>query len=187
MLLYIHPTDKEKGMKDLLEKIEAFRKKSTQGEVDQLVTILGETTSIPVLEEVLKHYKAKEKEILTGDLLEWMQENDLTTFETDDYKITIATYVSAKIADPFSAFKWLEDHQYGDLIKDTLDFPKGEFSDEVAKRLEDLGVSYTKKSGIHPQSLKKIMSDRLSSGEPMPEEDTGIAINYYDECKVKEK
>jgi len=174
-------------MKDLLDKIAEFRKKATQGEVEQLIAILGETTSIPVLEEVLNHYKAKEREILSKDLLEWMQENDLTTFETDDYKITISTYVSAKVTDSEIAFKWLEEHQYSDLIKDSLDFPKGEFTSEVEKRLAELGVSYTKKSGIHPQSLKKIMSDRLHSGDALPQEDDGIVINFYDECKVKEK
>lgn len=174
-------------MKDLLDKISEFRKKATQGEVDQLIATLGETTSIPVLEEVLKYYKAKEREILSGDLLEWMQENDLTTFETDDYKITISTYVSAKVTEPEVAFKWLGENGYSDLIKDSLDFPKGEFTPEVEQRLAELGVSYTKKSGIHPQSLKKIMSDRLSSGDPMPVEDDGVVVSYYDEAKVKEK
>jgi hypothetical protein len=178
---------KENYMKDLLDQIRALRKEATQEEVDQLIAILGDTTSIPVLEIVLSHYKAKEKAILEGDLLEWMRENDLEKFENEDVKVNIATYVSAKVANPDGAFSWLESHEYGDLIKDTLDFPKGEFNADVEYALGQLGASYTKKSGIHPQSLKKIMSDRLKSGEDLPSEDDGIALNFYDLCVVKGK
>lgn len=174
-------------MRDLLEKVRELRKPATEGEVEQLLATLGETTSIPVLEEVLKHYKKMEQNILSGDLLEWMQENDIEEFENDDLKVTIATYVSAKVEDAPSAFSWLEARGYSDLIKDTLDFPKGEFNSEAEEALNQLSLSYTKKSGIHPQSLKKIISDRLKAGEELPSEDNGMKINFYDQCRVKEK
>jgi hypothetical protein len=178
---------KENYMKDLLDQIRALRKEATQEEVDQLIAILGDTTSIPVLEIVLSHYKDIEKKILEGDLLEWMRENDLEKFENEDVKVNIATHVSAKVENPDGAFSWLEEHEYGDLIKDMLDFPKGECTPEVENALAQLGVSYSKKSGIHPQSLKKIMSDRLKSGEDLPSEDDGITLNFYDLCVVKGK
>jgi hypothetical protein len=174
-------------MKDLLDKVRKLRRDATPEEVQALINDLGEVPSIPVLEEVLKYYKQVERDILTKDLLEWMQENDMDKFENEEVRVQIATYVSAKVNDPDAAFSWLESHQYGDLIKDTLDFPKGELSSEVEDTLASLGVSYSKKSGIHPQSLKKIISDRLKAGEDLPDEDHGIAVNYYDECKVKEK
>lgn len=174
-------------MKDLLDRVRAFRKEATEAEVEQLLAILGDTTSIPVLEAALKHYKEQEKAILTGDLLEWMRENDLEMFENDDVKVSIGTYVSAKVEDPSSAFSWLEARNYGDLIKDTLDFPKGEFTPEAEHLLSEMGLSFTKKSGIHPQSLKKIISDRLKAGEDIPSEDNGIKVNFFDECKVRGK
>lgn len=174
-------------MKDLLDKIRLLRREATTQEVDALINDLGPTPSIPVLETVLKYYKEVEREILTKDLLEWMQENDMTTFENDELKVSISTYVSAKVQDSDAAFSWLQGHQYGDLIKDTAEFPKGEFSEEVQSALDELGVSYTTKSGIHPQSLKKIMSDRLRAGETLPDEDEGFSINFFDECRVKEK
>lgn len=174
-------------MKDLLDRLREFEKEATQEEVAHLISILGETTSIPVLEEVLKHYKREEKAILTGDLLEWMREHDIEEFENEDVKVSIGTYVSAKVEDADSAFRWLEEHQYGDLIKDTLDFPKGEFTVEAQTLLDELGVSYQKKSGIHPQSLKKIISDRLKAGEDIPSEDEGIKISFYDEAKPRFK
>lgn len=174
-------------MKDLLDKVRKLRREATPEEVQALINDLGETPSIPVLEEILKHYKQVERDILTKDLLEWMQENDMDKFENEEVRVQIATYVSAKVQDTDAAFSWLNQNQYGDLIKDTLDFPKGELTDEIVSLLNQQGVSYSQKSGIHPQSLKKIISDRLKAGENLPDEDDGITVNYYDECKVKEK
>lgn len=174
-------------MKDLLDKVRRLRREATPEEVQALVNDLGDTPSIPVLEEVLKHYKAVERGILAGDLLEWMRENDLEKFENEEVRVSITPYVSAKVEDPDAAFSWLNSRQYGDLIKDTLDFPKGELTDEIMSLLNQQGLSYTKKSGIHPQSLKKIISDRLKAGEDIPGEDDGITVNFYDECKVREK
>jgi len=174
-------------MKDLLTKVRALQRKSTIQEVEALIKDLGELPSIEVLEEVLAHYKESLRETLSKDLLEWMQENDMDMFENEDVRVSIATYVSAKVKDPDLAFAWLNSHQYGDLIKDTLDFQKGELSAEIEKALESFGASYTKKSGIHPQSLKKIMSDRLKTGDELPYPEDGIDVSYFDECKVKEK
>ena len=174
-------------MIELLDTIRAFRKVATESKVEALITQLGATPSIPVLEEALKYYKREEKRLLTEDLLEWMNENDQQSFETEDYKVTIKTYVSSKVMDTESAFSWLIKNQYGDLIKDTLDFPKGELTEEMENTLAVLGASYIKKSGIHPQSLKKIISDRLKAGEDLPDEDMGIKVSYYDECQVKTK
>jgi len=173
-------------MKDLLDRIRQLRRAAPEAEVEALLDT--PQFSIPMLEALLKRRKAEEREILTGSLLEWMQENDQVVFETDEEKVNIATYVSAKfLEDVDTAFKWLEDRQYGDMIKDTLDFPKGELTPEILAMLDEQGASYAKKSGVHPQTLKKIMSDRLKAEEDLPTEDDGFDINYYDECKVKAK
>ena len=179
-------------MIESLETVKQLNRKADEVEVQETMLALGETPSIATLEEVLKRYKAKRTRILAKDLLEWMQENDQTSFENEDLKVSIKTYVSAKILNPELAFPWLEANQYGDLIKDTLEFPKGEFNQDAEKALEELGLSYTKKSGIHPQTLKKILSDRILSGDVLPEgseEDPGdgIEVSYHDECVVKEK
>lgn len=174
-------------MNDLLTKVRAFDAPIDPLKVSKLVTYLGDTPSIKTLEVVVKYYKDELKKILSKDLLEWMQENDQVTFETEDMKVSIKTYVSAKMLDPDSGFNWLIANEYGDLIKDNLEFPKGELTPEAESVLDELGLSYTKKSGIHPQSLKKIVSDRLVAGEMLPDEDDGIKVGYYDECVVKER
>lgn len=174
-------------MQDLLTRVLRLRRPENEEEVQALINDLGPSPSIPVLEAVLKHYKNMERGILTKDLLEWMYENDMQSFENEEVKVSISTYVSAKIENPDAAFAWLTQNQYADLIKDSLDFPKGELTPEIESILETQGVSYTKKSGIHPQSLKKVMSDRLKAGDDVPGESDGFIINYFDECKIKEK
>jgi hypothetical protein len=180
-------TPKEEPMKTLLEKIRNFNQPMNPNYVQALVDFLGESPSIETLEEVLKYYKREEKRLRTEDLLEWMNSNDQVNFETDDFKVSIRTFVSAKMADINKGFDWLNSHDYGDLIKTTVDFPKGEFTDEAKAALEEMGLSFTRKDGVHPQSLKKVMSDRLNAGEDLPSEDDGIKVGYFDECAVKIK
>lgn len=174
-------------MRDLVDRVLEFDKPATDDAVAAIKDFLGETTSLAALEQALKEYKADRDRILTGDLLEWMRENDLEMFENEDVKVKITTYVSPKIKDDEQAFKWLTDNEYGDLIKDTLAFPKGELTEEVEAELAERGLSYTKKSGIHHQSLKKIISDRLKAGESLPSEDDGMDLTFYDICDVKER
>jgi len=179
-------------MKDLIERVRELNEPANESNVQDVIQDLGhrfgENPSIKTLEAVVQHYKDELKQILKKELLEWMQENDQIVFETEDFKVAIKTYVSAKMVNPEIGFIWLQDREYGDLIKDNLEFPKGELTSEVEGALESMGLSYIKKSGIAPASLKKIMSDRLKDGEDLPdEEENGIKIGYYDECVVKEK
>ena len=97
------------------------------------------------------------------------------------------TFVSAKMLDAEKGFEWLQERGYGDLIKDTLDFPKGEYTPALEKFLTESGFSYTKKTQIHPQSLKKLISDRLEAGEDLPDNEDGLQVSYFDECVVKSK
>ena len=174
-------------MKELLEKIQSFRKPVNQEHVDLLIDKLGDAPSIATLEAVVKYYKNEQRRLLSEDLLEWMMEKDITNFESDEYKVSIKTYINAKMADPIRGFHWLMENQYGDLIKTSVDFPKGEFTAEAQGVLEEMGLSFSRKDGVHPQTLKKVMSDRLEAGESLPDEDNGIKVSYYDECLVKEK
>lgn len=174
-------------MKILLEKVQGLRKPVNESHVAYLIKQLGEAPSIATIEAVLKHYKNELKKILSGDLLEWMMEHDQTSFENEALKVTIKTFVSAKMEDPEKGFDWLTENEYGDLIKTTVDFPKGEFTDETKETLKEMGLSFTMKNGIHPQTLKKVISDRLDAGEDLPNEEEGIKIHYYDECHIKDK
>ena len=177
-------------MKELLERALVLGGAVNQDDVAVIIQqLVGNQPDVSVksLEEVTKYFKNEERRLRTEDLLEWMNENDQQAFETEDCKVTIRTSVSSKVMNAELAFAWLIKNQYGDLIKDTLDFPKGELTEEVENSLLSMGLSYVKKSGIHPQTLKKVMSDRLNDGEDLPDEDVGIKVNYFDECVVKSK
>lgn len=174
-------------MNDLLKRVISFDKPANAAHVKGLIKQLGESPSLSTLTAVIDYYKAEKKQILSKDLLEWMQEEDQILFETEEVKVKINTFVSAKMMDPEQGFKWLVDREYGDLIKDTLAFPKGELTPDDENKLTEMGLSYIKKSGIASAALKKIMSDRLKDGEMLPDEEDGIKVGYYDECVVKEK
>lgn len=171
-------------MKTLLYKIKKLQAPENNIGVTNILEL---NPSIATLEAALKLQKKKLKDILSGDLLEWMNENDQTVFETEDFKVAIKTFVFAKIGNTDAAFDWLISNQYGDLIRTSVDFPKGEFTEEAQYTLEKMGLSFTRKDGVHPQTLKKVISDRLAAGEDIPDEDNGIKVLYYDECSVKEK
>jgi hypothetical protein len=183
----------ERKVKEQLDRVIALEAKANEEDVKLLVKKLKNAKSqlkdisVKSLEEVAKYFKEEARLLKTKELLDWMNENDQVSFETDKHKADIKTYVSSKIEDEEKAFKWLTSHDYGDLIKDNLAFPKGELTKEIEKTFEEMGLSYTKKSNIHPQTLKKVMSDRLEGGEELPDEEAGFKINYYDLVQVKGK
>ena len=174
-------------MKETIQRALELSAEVKEEEVANLVGMISRTFSIPTLEAVVKHYKAELQDIITKDLLEWMRENDQDEFANEQIEVKIKTKVTAKIDDEAKAFLWLEENEYGDLIKDIVDFPKGEFTDQIAQALDDLGASYAKKSSIHPQTLKKAISDRLEAGDVLPDEDDGFEVNYFDFCQIKAK
>jgi hypothetical protein len=171
-------------MKKLLDEVKWLKSTEDERIVQDLLT---SAPSIADLEAALKIQKKRLKDILSKDLLEWMNEQDMTSLETEDFKVAIKTYVSATMNDPIKGFNWVIENGYGDLIKTTVAFPRGEFTEEIESAIEEMGASFTCKDGIAPQSLKKIVSDRLEAGESLPDEDQGIKVSYYDECRVSEK
>lgn len=174
-------------MKELLEQVKSMMRPVNPENVQWLIDKLGKAPSIATLKEVLKHYEKELLDIRKGDILEWMQENEIDKFENEELSVSIRTHVSPKMADPDRGFLWLTERGYGDLIKDTLDFSKGELTPEIVQLLDEKGLSYSRKSGVHPQSLKKIVSDRLEAGEDLPEECDGINVGYFDEGVIKLK
>lgn len=176
-------------MKDLIDRVRALRVEYSKEYLEDFLTQSYEM-SIPLLEAALKRLKAEEQEILSGPMLEWMQENDQLTFETEELKAKIKTYVSPKIEEgqEEKAYQWLVDHEYGPLIKDTLSFAKGELDEETVVFLaQQRGKTFSRKQSIHHQSLKKIVSDRLEAGDILPDEEDGISVKFFDAVELKEK
>lgn len=173
-------------IKDYLKTIQELRRETTELEVKGFISQLGTSFSIKLLEEAVKHYKAIDQGIVSKGLLEDLDDMEIDTFENDQVKAKIKLSVSASIKDKDAGYKWLEQYGYGDLLKDTIDFPKGELTPEVVDLMEEQGLSYTRKTSIHSASLKKIMKDRFEAGEELPEEDT-IKVSHFSFVEIKEK
>ena len=71
-----------------------------------------------------------------------------------------------------AAFTWLRDHDLGDIIKNdiTVTFGRGEDNKaaEYATLAQGQGYEPVQKIGVHPQTLKAVVRERLESGREMP-------------------
>lgn len=78
------------------------------------------------------------------------------------------------------AFKWLEDHEHGDLIKRqfTILFGRDDeawakkFTRDLAQRKRPLNSSV--KRAVHPQTLNKWLREMIKEGKSFPEELFGV-------------
>jgi hypothetical protein len=177
-------------IKKYLNQIQELRRETTSNEIEDLIRYLDDyfqgLPPIKLLEETIKHYKAIDQSIISQGLLEDLDDMEIDTFENDNIKAKIKLSVSASIKDKERGYRWLEDFGYGDLLKDTLAFPKGELNKESVDFMEKQGLSYVRKTSIHSASLKKIMKDRFEAGEELPEEDL-IKVSHFSFVEIKEK
>ena len=70
------------------------------------------------------------------------------------------------------AFQWLREHDLGDIIKNdiTVTFGRGEDNKAATYAVLARGQGYepVQKIGVHPQTLKAVVRERLESGQEMP-------------------
>jgi hypothetical protein len=71
-----------------------------------------------------------------------------------------------------AAFTWLRDNDLGDIIKNdiTVTFGRGEDNkaSEYANLAQGQGYEPVQKIGVHPQTLKAVVRERLEAGQEMP-------------------
>lgn len=173
-------------IKNYLETLRQLRREETEQEVSNLIEILGDTPSIKTIEAVLKHYKAIDQKIISEGLLEDMDDMEIDTFDGENVKAKVKLSVSASIKNPETGYQWLIDNDYGDLLKDTIDFPKGELDEDTVAYLNTKGLSYKRKTAIHPATLKKVMKDRFEDGQELPDESV-IKVSHFPYVEVKFK
>jgi len=138
---------------------------------------------IKKVEEELATLKNQFKQVSQVDLPEALAETGLTEIKlTDGSKITVQQFYNASIPKDRmdEAFKWLRDNNHEDLIKNTVscDFGRGE--DKQAKVLRETlnvaGISFTDKTGVHPQTLKAFVREQVESGQNLPLDLLGVYI-----------
>ena len=126
-------------------------------------------------EERLKLKKQKIDKISGVIIPEIMESMKLKTMKlADGSGIEVKEIYSATIpvAQKEGAFNWLRENDLGDLIKNevTVSFGRGEDNkaSEYATLAKGQGYEPVQKVGVHPQTLKAVVRERVESGQDMP-------------------
>ena len=113
------------------------------------------------LEKQLKDEKAKLQKLKTETIPDFMDEVGISDFTTaSGVRVVVEPFYQASIPKDRkdSAFRWLSEHGYEDLIKCnvTVSFGKSEYEDavELCKKLEELGFPTAPVLSVHPMTLK---------------------------------
>lgn len=154
--------------------------------------VMGACPSIETLESVVSFYKARLNELVCKTIPDLLHESGqsscvLKTGET--VKLETVWNVSVPKnedgSNNYAALSaWLESNQYGAIIKDSLEFEKGELSEDVLHELGDRGLNFSRSSFIHPTSLKKVIKEHCELGGAYPPE-TAAKITIFERAKIK--
>ena len=104
-----------------------------------------------------------------------MQEMNISTLKlADGTLVEVKPVYGASIPTKSKeeAFKWLRDNGLGDLIKNEITVAFGRDEDNKAQQYAVLakgqGYEPVQKIGVHPQTLKAVVRERVESGQNMP-------------------
>ena len=146
--------------------------KSLSGKVIQLKNLEDE---IKNAEESVSKLKEKANTLSEFEIPKMMEEMHITKLKLKDGEaVEIKKIYSGSIPpeNKEAAFTWLRDHDLGDIIKRdiTVTFGRGEDNkaSEYANLAQGQGYEPVQKIGVHPQTLKAVVRERLESGREMP-------------------
>ena len=135
------------------------------------------------LEDQLKEAKRELLKLTDEDLPAMLLELGLSSFELEDgSKVTVRPTYGAhiKAENKATAFDWLRQHGFDDIIKNTVscNFGRGE-DQEAAQFIEyaqGLGYAAEQKTDVHPSTLKAFVKERVQNGETFPMELFGAYV-----------
>ncbi len=135
---------------------------------------------ISVLQEQQKVLSEEHKQITEMKMPEILMEIGIEEFKlTTGEKLKLSTYYSASLSDENPqkeiAFKWLRDNGHDSIIKNVIagTFGKGEEqrANDIYEKLNELAPDiFSKKSGVHPMTLKSFVKELWEAGTPPPAE-----------------
>ena len=173
-------------LKLLVDRYSKFMAPALGDEFDafftDVVKFVGPYPSIEALEKVVSYFKRKAESIVRTDIPCVLHEYGLSEAKIEDgseegIKVSIETYYETKQGDKGVLVPWLESKGLGEIVKDSLQFSRGDFTPELEGYLKEKGYSYTRDSTINGQTLKKHIKDYLNAGgEPPPKEAMSIDI-----------
>jgi len=122
-----------------------------------------------------KNLKEKAKQLSNFDIPKMMQEMNVTKLKLKDgASIEVKPFYGAHIPanKQEEAFNWLRENGLGDIIKNdvTVTFGRGEDNKAMAYATLAKGQGYepVQKIGVHSQTLKAVVRERIESGQDMP-------------------
>jgi len=135
------------------------------------------------LEDQLKAAKRELLKLTDEDLPAMLQELGLSSFELDDgSKVTVRPTYGAhiKAENRETAFDWLRQNGFDDIIKNTVSCNFGRGEDREASEFIDyaqgLGYAAEQKTEVHPSTLKAWVKERVETGETSPMELFGAYV-----------
>jgi hypothetical protein len=182
-------------MSDIFEQMEADFEQSMASSVEKLdqgdlTTVAGmarairdKEVTVAELEEKLKAEKKALMKMTDEDLPTMLAEIGLSSMKLDDgSEVTVKpTYGASILVDNKpSAFAWLREHGYDDIIKNTVSCQFGRGEDEKANAFksiaEEKGYYAEQKTDVHPQTLRAFVKERVESGDDFPMELFGAYV-----------
>ncbi len=138
------------------------------------------------LENIIKGRKEALARILEEDIPAVLHENGLLSAPLADGRmVTIEQIVNVSVLDKVALNGWLAYHEYDAVIKTNLDFGKGVDVSDIEDYCRSNNIQYTKDSGVHPMTLKKVIKDHIEGGGIVPPENVA-KISLFERAKIKE-
>ena len=162
--------DYENDRMQSVEQIDSAKRLS-----DKILELKDFEDEIANAEESLKKLKEKARAISSIEIPAMMDEMQITKLKLKDGEaVEIKKVYGASIPkdQQEAAFTWLRNNGLGDIIKNdiTVTFGRGEDNkaSEYANLAQGQGYEPVQKIGVHPQTLKAVVRERLESGQEMP-------------------
>ena len=142
---------------------------------DKVLKLKDLEDEIANAEESIKKLKEQAQILSQVEIPAMMQEMHITKLKLKDGEsVEVKPFYSASIAPEVQeqAFTWLRNNGLGDIIKNDITVTFGRGEDNKAAQYAVLargqGFEPVQKVGVHPQTLKAIVRERIESGLDMP-------------------
>jgi len=139
--------------------------------------IRDKAVEIESLEADLKDSKQTLQKLTDEEMPAMLAEMGISSFALDDgstIEVKQTYGASILVKNRPTAFDWLRDHQYDDIIKNTVLCQFGRGEDDQANAFstfaEEQGFIPQQKTEIHPQTLRAFVKERCEAGEEFPME-----------------
>tara|TARA_R100000234_G_scaffold111587_1_gene84650 strand:+ start:125 stop:673 length:549 start_codon:yes stop_codon:yes gene_type:complete len=163
--------------------------------VDDLTNISQLSRKLTQMEDQIEHLESElkirkdELRKLSEDTLpNALLEQGLSEIKlTDGTTLSVTNYYSARITDETrdAAFKWLQENELGDIIKNTVSASFGREENDAAQelmaKLEEEGHDLVQKKWVEPMTLKATVKEQVEKGVALPLE----TFNVYIGQKIK--